>query len=335
MSSYYLIRGTDPEGADRIELGGEMIVGRSDDCDINVQDGHPSRRHARLTVEADKVWLEDLGSANGTFVNDRPVTARTELHHGDRVAFDLTLFVVAAPAREASDATVVRSVPSEPNATVVRPPPTDSTDPGPAAAPPAQPAAPPAPPPPPPPVEARAEVPKSWADPDYETSGTRVLSKAELNAMAAGGSTPGSTAPVQGPHLRVRSGRSAGATLTLDPNGSEWTIGSHAERDLRLEDDGVSAFHAKLSHDDGRWRIIDQMSANGTWVNGDKVTVSYLANGDRIRLAQVECEIHLTTRAGKRSPAAPGGRSTARTWIIAAAAAVATVGALVLMNWLS
>ena len=151
--------------------------------------------------------------------------------------------------------------------------------------------------------------------------------------MAAGNSpTVNPTEDVQAPHLRVISGKSAGAVLRLT-SGDEWTIGGDAERDLCLEDDGVSGFHAKISRDGARWRIIDQMSANGTWVNGDRVTVSYLTNGDRLRIAQVECEIRL--EAGKdRRPGSSRGASTSRAWIIAAAAAALTIAALVLVSWI-
>ena len=179
-----------------------------------------------------------------------------------------------------------------------------------------------------------SNVPRSWADPDYQTAGTRVLSREELAAMAAG-TGPVATAAdaVDGPHLRVLVGASAGRVLRLDGQG-EWTIGSDAERDLVLHDDGISGFHAKISHDAGRWRVIDQMSANGTWVNGEKVTVSYLGNGDRLRFAQVECEVQLGGAARKARSAA-GTQSTRPTWVIAAVAAAVTVAVLALLGWLA
>lgn len=349
MSTFYLIRGTDPSGSEHVALAGEMIVGRSDECDLKVQDGHPSRRHARLTLAEGKLWVEDLGSANGTFVNDRQISEPTELRPGDRLAFDLATFVVASPQAD-DQATVVRRAPPDADATVVRP--------APAAAPPksqdAQPAAPQKPPPVPPepapapaepppaeprpertasaPDKAGAHVPRSWADPNFQTAGTRVLSREELAAMAAGGSAPGQEDDVAGPHLRVLGGDSAGSVLTFDSPGQEWSVGSDEGRDLRLTDPGISGFHAKITRDGTRWRIIDQMSANGTFVNGDKVTVSYLGNGDRLRFAQVECEVRFGD-AGRGAARKAGGRSTTRTWIIAAVAAAATVGVLAVMSW--
>jgi pSer/pThr/pTyr-binding forkhead associated (FHA) protein len=319
MSSYYLIRGEDPAGADRVEVEAEMLVGRGEDCDLRVQDGHPSRRHARLSVEGGELWLEDLGSANGTTVNGRAITSRTRLQHGDRIGFDLSAFVVAAPDGNAdADATVVRRIDADPEATVVRP--------APAAQPPA--AGPGAEPPP-----AAGSVPRSWADPDFQPEGTRVLTPEELKAMAAGAPAAAGGPMVSGQHLRVRSGNSAGSVLVMSGTG-EWTIGADAGRDLRLDDPGISGFHAKLSHEGGRWRIIDQMSANGTYVNGDKATVSYLKHGDRIRIAQVECELDLgeSKTARKRPAASPA--SSRNPWLIIGIAAAATLIVLAAASWL-
>jgi pSer/pThr/pTyr-binding forkhead associated (FHA) protein len=46
-----------------------------------------SRRHAEIVRAGDRVVVEDLGSTNGTFVNDSPVTGERELASGDEVRF--------------------------------------------------------------------------------------------------------------------------------------------------------------------------------------------------------------------------------------------------------
>lgn len=325
MSGFFLIKGDDPKGEARTEITGSMLVGRSDDAALRVTEGHPSRRHAMLTVNEDGLWVEDLGSANGTRVNGSEITTRTLLHNGDQVAFDLAVFVVEAPvpveAEPDGDVTVIRRMPAS-DATVIRPLPAAA----PASAAPASAAAPPAPPAvtsgepeqaaAPPLSEAEAlqkHVPRSWADPDYQGEGTRILSADEMRAMASGGgnlpATPGEApAPmhIEGAHLVILAGPAAGMGFPLDEDQNEWSIGTADERDIRLEFSGVSAFHAKISHEGGRWRIIDQMSANGTWVNGQKSTISYLQDGDKLRFAQVECEIRIPS--GKRG-AGKGARN--------------------------
>jgi len=62
-----------------------MVVGRSGEADIMINDDAISRRHARFeTMADDTVWIEDLGSKNGTYLEGERVT-RVELHDGDRV----------------------------------------------------------------------------------------------------------------------------------------------------------------------------------------------------------------------------------------------------------
>jgi diguanylate cyclase (GGDEF)-like protein len=59
-----------------------IVIGRGDDCVIQIADHSVSRRHARVEQCSDGYYVEDMQSTNGTFVNDRPVT-RTKLHDGD------------------------------------------------------------------------------------------------------------------------------------------------------------------------------------------------------------------------------------------------------------
>ncbi|MGA0838262.1 MAG: FHA domain-containing protein [Pseudomonadales bacterium] len=340
MSGFFLIKGDDPGGSDRTEIRGPTLVGRGDDAALKVTEGHPSRRHAMLTLDDDGLWVEDLGSANGTTVNGQRIASRTLLYRGDRVAFDLASFVVEAPEAEAvddADVTVIRRSP-EPDATVMRP----AT---PAAAAPEAAAAAPEPAPAAPRFEAEAlqsHVPRSWADPDYQGEGTRILSAEEMRALAEGGgnapATPGEApAPmhIEGPHLVIVAGPAAGMAFALVEGRGEWTIGTAEERDIRLEFSGVSAYHAKIVEESGRWRIIDQMSANGTWVNGHKTTISYLQQGDKLRFAQVECEIRLYGSAARaKSPAssrpgkAKGSGAGRRNLIIGLVVAAATGAAL-------
>ena len=63
----------------------EYILGRDPSCDILLDSPGVSRRHARLTQEGDGYVLEDLGSSNGTFVNDERLAAPRRLKSGDEV----------------------------------------------------------------------------------------------------------------------------------------------------------------------------------------------------------------------------------------------------------
>ncbi|WP_370980612.1 FHA domain-containing protein [Agaribacterium sp. ZY112] len=83
-----------------IPLKGRLSIGRSQECDICLNVMHLSRQHARITVTADRVLLEDLNSANGTFVNGQRIKQQ-QLQHGDEVAFDTLRFFVEGPEQAA------------------------------------------------------------------------------------------------------------------------------------------------------------------------------------------------------------------------------------------
>jgi len=63
----------------------EMRLGRSSDNDIKLDSEKVSRRHALILLEGDTFYIQDLGSANGTFVNGKQVRDRVPLHNGDEV----------------------------------------------------------------------------------------------------------------------------------------------------------------------------------------------------------------------------------------------------------
>jgi pSer/pThr/pTyr-binding forkhead associated (FHA) protein len=66
---------------------GRVVIGRSRECDVRIDDGNVSRRHAELSRDHDERWtVVDLGSTNGTEVNGRRVTRRTPLADGDRIS---------------------------------------------------------------------------------------------------------------------------------------------------------------------------------------------------------------------------------------------------------
>ncbi len=66
-----------PEAGGRYPLETICIIGRSSRCDVRVSDPTVSRQHCRIVREGDQFIIEDLGSGNGTFVNDHLVVRHT------------------------------------------------------------------------------------------------------------------------------------------------------------------------------------------------------------------------------------------------------------------
>ncbi|MBL0164202.1 MAG: FHA domain-containing protein [Xanthomonadales bacterium] len=77
-------------------LVGTMTIGRQSDCGIPIQAEEISRHHARLQVTADGIMVEDLGSANGTWINDKRVHTGM-LMPGDELRLDTVRFLLLTP----------------------------------------------------------------------------------------------------------------------------------------------------------------------------------------------------------------------------------------------
>lgn len=78
----------------------ELIIGREDSCEIVIPDRQISRRHARIYLSTEGVFLEDLGSKNGTYLNSQRIVGSQQLHEGDeiRIAFTQSFLFLSADA---------------------------------------------------------------------------------------------------------------------------------------------------------------------------------------------------------------------------------------------
>lgn len=82
----------------------EILVGRSSDLDMVLVEDMVSRKHARITMQQDQIWIEDLGSTNGTFVNGEKIK-RARLKEGDRVLIGTSILKVIAGEGARADST--------------------------------------------------------------------------------------------------------------------------------------------------------------------------------------------------------------------------------------
>lgn len=312
-SSFALLNTT---SGNRILVAGSMVIGRSADCDLQVQEGLLSRRHAQVHVQPDGVWIEDLKSANGTFVNGARIQEKTRLAAGDRIRFDIAEFefqssapAVSAPAADPADGATVYRKPEPPVA----------------------------------PVVAESGVykrPPAWVDQQITDDGankTKFIDPELLKSMRAAAPVNMRTGEVRVPCLIVQSGGQANLKIELKPTASgakEWSIGNHADREIVLNDAGVSMLHAKIVNEGERWKLIDQMSANGTFVNDRRSNTSFLSAGDRLRFGPVECVFQAPAGAARaQSVAESGTGSRNKIALIAAGVALAAVAAFLVIKF--
>lgn len=78
-------------------IEGDVTIGRGAGCTLTLTtDTFASQVHARLAERDSHLWIEDLGSTNGTFVNGKQVTEPARLRKGDQIQIGETVFEVEA-----------------------------------------------------------------------------------------------------------------------------------------------------------------------------------------------------------------------------------------------
>ncbi len=92
------------------------------------------------------------------------------------------------------------------------------------------------------------------------------------------------------------------AVLTLPGNGGtsasrnllrSTVVGRDEGCDVVLDHPGVSRRHARLDPGDGGWHVTDLGSANGTWINGERLDEAFLLGGEKIRFGTVDAAFAL------------------------------------------
>ncbi|MGZ9234313.1 MAG: FHA domain-containing protein, partial [Anaerolineales bacterium] len=299
----------------------EVIIGRDPGVDLTISSPAVSRRHARLTREGDGYVLEDLGSSNGTFVNEQKLTGPRRLKSGDQIRLGHAVTLTyEAPRIEASQATVVRSITEmsaglqtmigdEPIASLMEasPPqlmiaiagenPRTHTLDGPTL------------------TIGRDEsndivipskiVSRQHARLEKVDGGYQLLASSDAKNpfYFEGRELEGPRILQHGDILRIGSlDPGMMVTLTYEVPGAEAEgiqqdivfgqktliqIGRDPGNDVVLPSPSVSRFHAQVERVSQRYRVEDLQSANGTFVNGERVEGSvWLKPQDTIRVGQ-------------------------------------------------
>jgi len=299
-----------------------FTIGRHQDCSLFVNDLTVSRRHCKLLVREGRVYLEDLGSASGSFLNDKQVEPGTSelLHDGDVLRLGdvtITARVELDRAQIAEERTIVRPAAARESASASasKEPAYDPLDPFSKGAPdsagpgllesgaaelptPATPTASasidrsPAPPVTPAPPAAPASPLQPFMPPVPPRSSVQQM------APSPAGGTP-SSAPPRGAEMTMmqparRPGEgtaaqpsaSSGQRITIELNRDTLTIGrDKSVADVVLESLAVSRRHARVTRTPAGFVIEDLKSTNGMFVNGSRLTRPHtLVKGDVVAL---------------------------------------------------
>ena len=101
MTVLYIINGLDKRQA--LEFSGDsLLVGRSAECDLPVKDPFVSRKHLKISRKGERIFIKDLNSRNGTFVNGEPIHPgiEVELPEGVPVVIGMTVLCLGEGCAE-------------------------------------------------------------------------------------------------------------------------------------------------------------------------------------------------------------------------------------------
>jgi hypothetical protein len=90
MEDAVLIANNGPLNGQQWIIDTTLVIGRDASCDIVIPDRQVSRQHARITKSNNGVILEDLGSKNGTYLNNQVLSEPAKLVEADEIAIALT-----------------------------------------------------------------------------------------------------------------------------------------------------------------------------------------------------------------------------------------------------
>jgi pSer/pThr/pTyr-binding forkhead associated (FHA) protein len=257
----------------------DLLVGRNAESDLKLVEGNPSGKHALLSISDGSVWVHDLHSKNGTYVNDRRIDSKIKLASNDRLRFDAEEYLIRIDSESRDDDHTVARAANDDTTSVSR------------------------------------RLPPAWIAIKQTDSRTRLISQEEMGEererirkRVLHDYRPGridtpllifSVDADEPRHIQLRDVESR--------KRQQWTVGSDDNCNIQLQISGVSGLHAMIVKDGKQWKVIDQLSANGIFVNGRRTPMSYLKSDDLIAFGTVECRFYLPRSAMAEAAAAGGG----------------------------
>src|SRR2546423_15327236 len=105
-----------PNAGRQVDLDAPLVIGRESDADLVLEDSQVSRHHAQVSPGDGYATVEDLGSANGTFVNQAELHAPARLDPGDELLIGVTVLELRTAGEIAAQPSAGRTAPPPPAA---------------------------------------------------------------------------------------------------------------------------------------------------------------------------------------------------------------------------
>ena len=252
----------------------ETLIGRSNDCDIVIKEGYPSRKHAMLLIENGTVSIQDLGSTNGTYINNHRIKSIASLHDGDVIRFDAAAYHLVKPHSDNTTVMMSRLKPThaveEESSVVIHDGFVGAENTA---------------------FRAGFPLPASWTVAEREQHqkaerGDR-YPKALIDNMISKGMnepiTPSAVLVVVSGHLESRI-----IALSQKSQQQQWSIGRDSACLIHFSDSSISSRHACVFYNNGTWGMSDEGSRNGIQINDISTKQQRLQDGDLIKLGQIE-----------------------------------------------
>lgn len=105
----------------RFIIKSKIIIGRDPSCDITLPLEHLSRKHLSLELKNNQLFIEDLDSSNGTYLNGKRVK-EAQVNNGDKIKLDVVTFEVHGPKQVLDpNKTIIRNIPETSNVRQLKP----------------------------------------------------------------------------------------------------------------------------------------------------------------------------------------------------------------------
>ena len=290
-----------------IEVVGELLAGRDERCGLRLLTAgknKPSGIHAKLRAVGGEMSVEDMHSTNGTYVNGKKLAPRevVPLQDGDQVSFHLDNYAVRIQSQSLEKTVFVEESAKEEIRT----------------------------------GEHEEDNGPGWLRLKASGGGTVCLDPVELERALSRARELKKLARPDGidePHLTlIENGRLTRNILLSGGDGrTEWTLGKQSPSDIILDFPSISALHARIINNAGRWLIEDQMASNGTWVDGSQVNRRYLSSPSILGFGQVDCIFRFPQHGRPRKGLSSASDEAGSVWTRLRYAAIAC--AVVLLLW--